>query len=196
MSGKAGRSGRKPAPKTLIDRMLARSEPHLPEIWEGLVDLAKGVRIGTLNEDGEVVNVYSKPPDKEAIAEITSRHFGRPRIELDQRLKSETEVTFDPSKMLQALREAQQYEAEWLGYPSVEAMSQAKIHDHISRLEARLLESPERQLPSPTREASHDPVSDTPFREETISQTIHCANSTDLVGFPPEDPGSPPAGPG
>ena len=94
MSGKAGRSGRKPAPKTLIDRMLARSEPHLPEIWEGLVDLAKGVRIGTLNEDGEVVNVYSKPPDKEAIAEITSRHFGRPRIELDQRLK--TEVEMDP----------------------------------------------------------------------------------------------------
>ena len=88
MSGKAGRSGRKPAPKTLIDRMLARSEPCLPEIWEGLVDLAKGVRIGTLKEDGEIVNVYSKPPDKEAIAEVLNRHFGRPRIELDQRLTS------------------------------------------------------------------------------------------------------------
>jgi hypothetical protein len=145
MSGKKGRSGRKPAPKTRVDRMLAESDSQLEEIWQGLVDLAKGVRIGTLNEDGEMVNVYAKPPDREAIAEITNRHFGRTRIELDQRLKSETEVTLAPSKMLQALREVQKVEAEFMGYPSVEAMRQAKIHDHIARLEARL-ESPERQL--------------------------------------------------
>ena len=171
MSGKAGRSGRKPAPKTLIDQMLARSEPHLPEIWEGLVDLAKGVRIGTLKEDGEMVNVYCRPPDKEAIAEITSRHFGRPRIELDQRLKSEVEM--DPARMLQAHREALAYEAEWL------------------------LASPERQLPSPTREESHDPVSEVditaPFEHDVaewhksdVMPTL--VNLTDLVGFPPEDP--------
>ena len=170
MSGKKGRSGRKPAPKTLIDRMLARSEPHLPEIWEGLVDLAKGVRIGTLNEDGEVVNVYSKPPDKEAIAEITSRHFGRPRIELDQRLK--TEVEMDPSRMLQALRDAQVYEAEWL-------------------------ETAERQLPSPTRDESHDPVSEvdiTASFERDVAEgrlcghlppDAHSVNPTDSVVFQP-----------
>ena len=187
MSGKKGRSGRRPAPKTLIDQMLARSEPHLPEIWEGLVDLAKGVRIGTLKEDGEMVNVYSKPPDKEAIAEITSRHFGRPRIELDQRLK--TEVEMDPARMLQAHREALAYEAEWL------------------------LASPERQLPSPTREASYAPVLElditAPFesdvaegRKSDVMPTL--ANLTDLVGIPPalsEDrgcvmnsPPDPPAG--
>ena len=176
MSGKKGRSGRKPAPKTLIDQMLARSEPHLPEIWEGLVDLAKGVRIGTTNENGEIVNVYSKPPDKEAIAEITSRHFGRPRIELDQRLKSETEVTFDPSKMLQRLREVEKIEAEWMGYPSVEAMSQAQRADRIDRLEARLLASPELQLTSPTREVSHDPVSEVditaPFERDVAKELL------------------------
>ena len=135
MSGKKGRSGRKPAPKTLIDQMLARSEPHLPEIWEGLVGLAKGVRIGTLNEDGEMVNVYSKPPDKEAIAEITSRHFGRPRIELDQRFKGEFDVTPDPSKLLQAVREIEANRAEFLKLP-------------------------EREPSNPTREQSHDPVSE------------------------------------
>jgi len=157
MSGKPGRSGRKPAPKTLVDRMLAVSEPALPDIWQGLIDLAKGVKIGTLNENGEVVNVYSKPPDREAIAEITNRHFGRTRIELDQRLKSETEVTLDPSLVLQAMREAEVVEAEWMGYPSVEAMRQARLADHIDRLEARLLESPERQLPSPVQDTPQEP---------------------------------------
>ena len=48
MSGKKGRSGRKPAPKTRVDRMLAESDSQLEEIWQGLVDLAKGVKIGTL----------------------------------------------------------------------------------------------------------------------------------------------------
>jgi hypothetical protein len=163
MSGKKGRSGRKPAPKTLIDQMLARSEPHLPDIWEGLVDLAKGVKIGTLNEDGEMVNVYSKPPDKEAIAEITSRHFGRPRIELDQRLTSSVDVTLDPSRLLEAMREREQIEAQY-----------------------RLVS--EREPSDPTRQLSHAPDSGTPFCEETISQTAHSATSpTDLVGIPPED---------
>ena len=161
MSGKKGRSGRKPAPKTRVDRMLERSDPQLEEIWQGAIDLAKGVRIGTINENGEIVNVYSKPPDKEAIAEITNRHFGRPKIELDQRLKTETEVTFDPSKMLQMARELEESEAKWLGYPSVEAMRKAKLSrsDVVSMYEARLLESPEREPSSPTREVSHAPVS-------------------------------------
>ena len=159
MSGKPGRSGRRPAPKTLIDRMLAISEPRLPDIWQSLVDSAIGVRIGTVNEDGVMVNVYSKPPDREAIAEITNRHFGKPRIELDQRVKAEI-GTLSASDCLQALRETEKIEAEWMGYPSVEAMRQDKMHDHIARLEARLLESPERQLPSPTREESHDSVSE------------------------------------
>jgi len=192
MSGKKGRSGRKPAPKTRVDRMLAESDSQLEEIWQGLVDLAKGVKIGTLNEDGEMVNVYSKPPDREAIAEITNRHFGRTRIELDQRVKAEI-GTLSASDYLQALREAEVVEAEWMGYPNVQAMRQDKMHDHIARLEARLLESPERQLPSPTREESHAPDIGGSVCEETISQTRHCANSTDSVGIPPEDPGSPPA---
>jgi hypothetical protein len=169
MSGKKGRSGRKPAPKTRVDRMLAESDSQLEEIWQGLVDLAKGVRIGTVNEDGEIVNVYSKPPDREAIAEITNRHFGRTRIELDQRLKGSIEVTPDPSKVLEAHRKALEavraIEAEWF----------------------------ERGLEVPTREVSHDPDSEGAFREGEMSDNSHCANSTDSVGIPPEDPGCPPA---
>lgn len=115
MSGKPGRSGRKPAPKNLIDRMLARSEPSLPDIWQGLVDLAMGVRIGKLNENGEMVNVYGKPPDKEAIAEIMNRHFGRPKIEIDQRTKHEVEL--DPSRLLAAVREAEARGAAFLSMP-------------------------------------------------------------------------------
>jgi len=135
MSGKKGRSGRKPAPKTLVDRMLEKSEPQLPDIWQGLVDLAKGVKIGTVNENGEAVNVYSRPPDREAIAEITNRHFGKPRIELDQRLKTEVDVTLDPSRLIQAMRELETNRADFL-------------------------QLPERQLSGPTREESHDPVSE------------------------------------
>jgi hypothetical protein len=135
MSGKKGRSGRKPAPKNLIDRMLEKSEPQLPDIWQGLVDLAKGVKIGTVNENGEAVNVYSKPPDKEAIAEITSRHFGRPRIELDQRLTSSVDVTLDPSRLLEAMREREQIEAQY-----------------------RLVS--EREPSDPTRQLSHAPDSE------------------------------------
>jgi hypothetical protein len=171
MSGKKGRSGRRPAPKTRVDRMLAESDSQLEEIWQGLVDLAKGVRIGTVNEDGEVVNVYSKPPDREAIAEITNRHFGRPKIELDQRFKGEFDVTPDPSKVLQTMRELEANRAEFL-------------------------QLPEREPSSATRELSHDPVSDTPFCEGEIAQNFHSATSpTDPVGIPPEDPGTdhPPA---
>lgn len=135
MSGKKGRSGRKPAPKTLVDRMLAVSEPHLPEIQQALVDLALGVKIGTVNENGRPVNVYSKPPDREAAAEIFNRHFGKPRIELDQRLQSKVDVSLTPSEYLLGLNE-------------------------IKRIEAEFLLSPERQLPSPTREVSHAPVSE------------------------------------
>ena len=135
MSGKKGRSGRKPAPKTRVDRMLAESDSQLEEIWQGLIDLAKGVRIGTLNEDGVMVNVYSKPPDREAIAEITNRHFGKPRIELDQRLKTEVDVTLDPSRLIQAARE-------------------------LKATRAQFMQLPERELSGPTREQSHDPVSE------------------------------------
>jgi DNA-binding cell septation regulator SpoVG len=135
MSGKKGRSGRKPAPKTLIDRMLAVSEPHLPEIQQALVDLALGVKIGETNENGQSVNVYAKPPDKEAAAEILNRHFGKPRIELDQRMKSEVDMTLDPSRLIQAMRELETNRADFL-------------------------QLPERQLSGPTREQSHDPVSE------------------------------------
>jgi hypothetical protein len=148
MSGKKGRSGRKPAPKNLIDRMLEKSEPQLPDIWQGLVDLAKGVKIGTANENGEVVNVYSKPPDKEAIAEITNRHFGRPKIELDQRFKGEFDVTPDPSRVLQAMRELETNRAEFLQLPERE--------------------------PSPAEhDSSHAPDVAGSVCEETISQTIN-----------------------
>ena len=155
MSGKKGRSGRKPAPKTLVDRMLARSEPSLPDIWQGLVDLARGVRIGTLSENGEIVNVYSKPPDKEAIAEVTNRHFGRPKIEIDQRMTTEIEI--DPGAYLQALKEARS---------SVSMLP----------LEKEVL-PPERQLPSPTRDISHTPVSEVditaPFEHDVAECVLY-----------------------
>jgi hypothetical protein len=104
----------------------------------------------------------------QAIAEITNRHFGRTRIELDQRVKAEIGM-LSASDYLQALREAEKVTAEWMGYPNVQAMRQDKMHDHIARLEAGLLESPERQLPSPTREPSHEPVSDAPSCEGEIA---------------------------
>ena len=154
MSGKKGRSGRKPAPKNLIDRMLEKSEPQLPDIWQGLVDLAKGVKIGTVNENGEAVNVYSRPPDREAIAEITNRHFGKPRIELDQRLKTEVDVTLDPSRVLQAARE-------------------------LEANRAQFLQLPEREPSGPTREQSHDPVSepDITALRSVMSQKVKKATS-------------------
>ena len=132
------------------------------------------MKIGTVKDDGEVVNVYSKPPDKEAIAKILNRHFGRPRIEIDQRLRTEVEIS--PEDYMRALRKAQEISSRFM-LPSQE-------NEELPS---------ERQLTSPTREESHDPDVDTPFREETMSPTdILCDNSDhddcsgrDSAGNPP-----------
>ena len=144
MSGKKGRSGRQKRAIELArargkDDALSHVRRRLPEILEVIVQKAEA-------------------DDKECAIYCVDRVLGRPRIELDQRVKAEIGMP-SASDYLQALREAEVVEAEWMGYPSVEAMRQDKMHDHIARLEARL-ESPERQLPSPTREESHDPVSE------------------------------------
>ena len=116
----------------------------------------------------EVIVQKAEAGDKECAVYCVDRVLGRPKIELDQRFKGEFDVTPDPSMLLQAVRKIEANRAEFLKLP-------------------------ERQLPSPTRELSYDPVPDTPFREGEIAQKFHCANSTDSVGIPPEDPGSPPA---
>ena len=144
MSGKKGRSGRLPRAVELArargkDDALSCVRRRLPEILQVLADKAAA-------------------GDKECAIYCVDRVLGRPRIELDQRTKSDIDLTLDPSRILQAARESREIEAQWL----------------------------ERELSDPTRDKSHDPDVDTPFREGAVSQTEHCANLTDSVGIPPD----------
>jgi hypothetical protein len=121
MSGKKGRSGRLPRAIELArargkDDALSCVRRSLPQILEVLANKALA-------------------GDKECAIYCADRVLGRPRLELDQRVRAEI-GTITPSDYLQALRKASEIEAQFM------------------------LEEPERQLPSPTREESHDPVSE------------------------------------
>jgi hypothetical protein len=103
MSGKKGRSGRLPRAIELQrsrgkDDALSCVRRRLPEILEVIVQKAEA-------------------GDKECAIYCVDRVLGRPRLEVDQRMKSE--ISFpDPSKLLEAHREALEavraIEAEWL----------------------------------------------------------------------------------
>ena len=121
MSGKKGRSGRQ---KRAIE--LARSR--------GNDDALSCVR-RRLPEILEVIVQKAEAGDKECAIYCVDRVLGRPRLELDQRLKGEFDVTLDPSRLIQAMRELETNRADFL-------------------------QLPERQLSGPTREQSHDPVSE------------------------------------
>jgi hypothetical protein len=81
-----------------------------------------------------------------------------------------TEIELDPSEVLRAIKEAQE---------SAKCMLPSAEYEVLP---------PERQLPSPTREESHDPDVVPPVCEETMARNYHSATSpTDSVGILPED---------
>lgn len=120
MSGKKGRSGRLPRAIELArsrgkDDALSCVRRRLPQLLQVLVEKAEA-------------------GDKECAVYLVDRVLGRPRLELDQRLTSSVDVTLDPSRLLAAMREREQIEAQY-----------------------RLVS--EREPSDPTRESSHAPVS-------------------------------------
>ena len=120
MSGRKGRSGRLPRAIELArsrgkDDALSCVRRRLPQILEVIVQKAEA-------------------GDKECAVYCVDRVLGRPRIELDQRVKAEI-GTLSASDYLQAMRELETNRADFL-------------------------QLPERQLSGPTREQSHDPVSE------------------------------------
>ena len=152
MSGKKGRSGRLPRAVELAkargkDDALSCVRRRLPQVLEVLVQKAEA-------------------GDKECAIYCADRVLGRPRQELDQRLRAEV------------IPNASQYLAFMRTPEYVERLAAARRESE--EIEAQWLE---RELSDPTRELSHDPVPDTPFREETISQKQDCAKSTDSVNI-------------
>ena len=99
MSGKKGRSGRQPRAVELArargkDDALSHVRRRLPEILEVIVQKAEA-------------------GDKECAIYCVDRVLGRPRLELDQRVKAEI-GTLSASDYLQALREAREIEAQFM----------------------------------------------------------------------------------
>jgi len=146
MSGKKGRSGRLPRAIELArsrgkDDALSCVRRRLPQILEVIVQKAEA-------------------GDKECAIYCVDRLLGRPRLELDQRLRS-VDVTLDPAEVLQALRDARS---------SVVMLP----------LESDVLHA-ERQLASPTRDMSHAPYVDAPFCEEKMSPLMDCATSPSFI---------------
>ena len=74
-----------------------RVDQRLPEIFQILIDKALA-------------------GDKECAIYLVDRVLGRPRLSVDTNTKLEFKL--DPSRMLQAHREALAYEAEWLASPA------------------------------------------------------------------------------
>ena len=98
MTGKKGRSGRQ---KRAIELARAR----------GKDDALSYVR-RRLDELLEVLVEKGVAGDKECAIYLVDRVLGRPRIELDQRTKSDIDLTLDPSRILQAVRESREIEAQ------------------------------------------------------------------------------------
>ena len=161
MSGKKGRSGRLPRAIELQrargkDDALSCVRRRLPQILEVLVQKAEA-------------------GDKECAIYCADRVLGRPRQELDQRLRAEV------------IPNASQYLAFMRTPEYAEALAAAQRESKEIEAEWSPTPWPERELSDSTRDISHDPDVVGPICEETISQTEHCANSTDSVGIPPED---------
>jgi hypothetical protein len=96
LSGKKGRSGRKKSISTLMAEAIDGVDQRLPEIFQILIDKALA-------------------GDKECAIYLVDRVLGRPRLSIDANTK--IEVGLDPSRLLQALREREAIESEWLLTP-------------------------------------------------------------------------------
>jgi hypothetical protein len=114
LSGKKGRSGRKKSISTLMAEAIDGVDQRLPEIFQILIDKALA-------------------GDKECAIYLVDRVLGRPRLSIDANTKIEVEL--DPSRLLQALREREAIEAEYLLSPeSVTSNTQlAAIDSQSSR---------------------------------------------------------------
>ena len=99
MSGKKGRSGRQ---KRSIELARAR----------GYEDCLSYIR----RRSNDIITVLvdkAASGDKEACIYCLDRIFGRPRIEVDSRTQGNVEISIDPARYLQALKEARVISAEY-----------------------------------------------------------------------------------
>jgi len=98
MAGVKGRSGRKPLPSTIIERTLQRAkDKDLPEIIAVLIQKAK---------DG----------DKDCAIYVCDRLLGRPKQEIDARMKAQV-VTITPDEYELATRIALAEQQRLLAQP-------------------------------------------------------------------------------
>lgn len=97
MAGKKGRSGRKKSISTLVAEAIDGVDQRLPEILQVLIEKALA-------------------GDKECAIYLVDRVLGRPRIEVDQRMK--TEIHLRPDEYMKALQQAQESARSMLPGPA------------------------------------------------------------------------------
>jgi hypothetical protein len=85
MSGKKGRSGRKRLPEKDVKEAIEALSADVPQLFEKLKAVALGLPI-TCPECGK--EVPGARPDKDALVYLIDRVLGRPRQEIDARVKS------------------------------------------------------------------------------------------------------------
>jgi hypothetical protein len=112
LAGKKGRSGRKKAISTLMAEAIDRVDQRLPEIFQILIEKALA-------------------GDKECAIYLVDRVLGRPRLSIEANTKIQVEL--DPSRLLQALREREAIEAEYLLSPESSNTQLAAIDSQSSR---------------------------------------------------------------
>ncbi len=81
MSGKAGRSGRKPCPKTIMNEALEKWEPHQHDVAQRILDIALSCKNDKLA--------------LEACVYIQNRKYGTPTQSLVAKIDSEVHWTAD-----------------------------------------------------------------------------------------------------
>lgn len=111
MSGVKGRSGRKKSPSTMVDEALETVDQALPDIFTGLIERAKGLKVAI--DQGDVI--FTREPDREAAIYLIDRVLGRPKQAIDQRMTLDVQISPDErmQKLLEVEAEARLLLAPW-----------------------------------------------------------------------------------
>ncbi len=123
MAGKAGRSGRKPCPKTIMNEALEKWEPHQHDVADRILKIA-------LHSDSDKLAL-------EACIYIQNRKYGTPTQSLVAKIDSELHWTADQYRV--AIAEARVQENLMLGgaEDAIGVRAEVKVGSQEERVEGQ-----------------------------------------------------------
>jgi hypothetical protein len=86
----AGRKRKSDKHAGQIAKAEKRIADRLPDIVDRLLELADGIQVQTVDEETGGINIYAKPPDRQAAEYLLNRIMGKPTERIEQH------QTFEP----------------------------------------------------------------------------------------------------